>query len=57
MHSMKPASTAAFLIKNLCSSLQSAGTVITQRTLAGINLPTYSYNLDKAFAAINFKVS
>ena len=54
---MKPASTAAFLIKNLCSSLQSAGTVITQRTLAGINLPTYSYNLDKAFAAINFKVS
>lgn len=51
------ASTAALRIKNLCSSLQSAGTVITHLTLEGITFPIYSFNFSRAYSAIYLKVS
>lgn len=55
--SMNPALTAAFLMKNLCSSEYNAGTVITHLIFAGINFPTYSFNLCIAFYEMYLKVS
>ena len=52
-----PASTAAFLIKNLCSSLHKAGTVMTHRIFVATIFPTYSYNLFNAFSPTYLKVS
>lgn len=45
-----PASTAAFLMKCLCSSLHSAGTVSTQRILVLTTEPTYSLSLVSALS-------
>ena len=51
-----PASTAAFLMKYLCSSLHKAGTVMTHLILAGINFPNYSFNLFAACCDTNLRV-
>jgi hypothetical protein len=44
-------------MNNLCSSLQSAGTVNTHLILVLTTLPTYSFNLANALLAMYFRVS
>ena len=55
--SMMPASCAALRMKNLCSSLQRAGTVKTHLTFVLTTLPTYSVNFSIALSAMYFKLS
>jgi hypothetical protein len=44
-------------MNNLCSSLQSAGTVKTHLILVETTLPTYSYNFARALLEIYLRVS